>query len=93
MDSFNSQFLSSVLIIALGYFLKRCSIIKEKDGEGLARIIFNITLPSLIVSTFHNVTLDGSLMLLVVIGFLYGVMAAFLAISLSAKKTVRRKGC
>ncbi|MFJ9499588.1 AEC family transporter [Brevibacillus centrosporus] len=92
MDSFNSQFLSSVLIIALGYFLKRCNIIKEKDGEGLARIIFNITLPCLIVSTFHNVTLDGSLMLLVVIGFLYGVMAAFLAYFAFRKENRQTKG-
>ncbi|QRG65094.1 AEC family transporter [Brevibacillus choshinensis] len=92
MDSFNSQFLSSVLIIALGYFLKRCSIIREKDGEALARIIFNITLPCLIITTFHSITLDASLLLLVVSGFLYGILAAILAYFAFRKENRKTKG-
>ncbi|WNC12206.1 AEC family transporter [Brevibacillus brevis] len=92
MDSFNSQFLSSVLIIALGYLLKRFRIIKEKDGEGLARIIFNLTLPCLIIHTFHNISLDSSLLLLVVIGFLYGILAAVLAYFAFRNENRKTKG-
>ncbi|MCT2535270.1 AEC family transporter [Aquibacillus koreensis] len=80
MDSFNQQFLYSVIIIALGFILKQSNIIKEKDGEGLARIIFNLTLPALIIVTFNGITIDYSLILLIVIAILYGLLLGFLGI-------------
>ncbi len=92
LDSFNLQFLYCVLIISLGYLLKRGDIIKEKDGEGLSRIIFNLTLPSLIIVTFSDITLEPSLFLLIVAGILYGVVIGFLGLLVFRKKQKNVKG-
>ncbi|PMC39106.1 malonate transporter [Bacillus sp. UMB0899] len=92
MDSFNLQFLYCVLIISLGYILKRGNIIKEKDGEGLSRIIFNLTLPSLIIVTFSDITLEPSLFLLILAGFLYGILIGFLGLFVFRKKQKNVKG-
>ncbi|MYL34501.1 AEC family transporter [Pontibacillus yanchengensis] len=92
MDSFNSQFLYSVLIIALGYILKRTNLIKEQDGEGLARIIFNLTLPSLLIVTFHDIEIDSSLILLIVIAIVYGLIQAALGLLLFKNEEKRTKG-
>ena len=51
MGGFNEQFLISIVIIMLGYLLKRVKLVKEQDGEAVARIIFNLTLPCLIIVT------------------------------------------
>ncbi|PGT91610.1 MULTISPECIES: AEC family transporter [Bacillaceae] len=92
MGSFNLQFLYCVIIIALGYLLKRGGIIKEKDGEGLSRIIFNITLPTLIIVTFHDIKIETSLFLLILMGFLYGIFIGFFALFLFRKKQRNIKG-
>lgn len=72
MNPIHTQFFMSLLIIAGGYGLKRCNILQEQDGETLARIIFNVTLPCLIISTFSVITIEPSLLWLIVISALYG---------------------
>ncbi len=80
MNGFNEQFLISIVIIAIGYVLKRFNLVKEKDGEGIARIVFNLTLPCLIIVTFSDVDFSASLFYLVIIAFIYGVINAVLAL-------------
>lgn len=92
MENFNAQFVISFLIIALGYCLKKWNILKEKDGEAMARLIFNVTLPSLIIVTFHSITIDSSLMMLVVLGFVYGIIVAILGLFIFRKEERRNKG-
>jgi predicted permease len=45
MSSFNHQFTYSIIIIALGYLLKRFNVLRREDGAGFSRIMFNLTLP------------------------------------------------
>ncbi|EOR22797.1 AEC family transporter [Niallia alba] len=92
MENFNTQFFYSVIIIAIGYFFKQRNIIKEKDGEGLARIIFNITLPCLIISTLHNVIIEKSLLILVFLGLFYGVLISIIGLFLFRKEANKEKG-
>ncbi|MRH43866.1 AEC family transporter [Aquibacillus halophilus] len=92
MDSFNNQFLFSILIIALGYFLKQTNLLKEKDGESLARVVFNITLPALIIVTFNDIQFESSLFLLIVIAIIYGLFTGFLGIYLFRKESKDVKG-
>lgn len=92
LSNFNEQFLFAVIIIAIGYILKRFNIITERDGEGLSRIIFNITLPALIIISFTDIEIEPSLFLLIIIGFLYGVMMAIIGIFIFRKETKPTKG-
>ncbi|WP_226035394.1 AEC family transporter [Aquibacillus saliphilus] len=92
MESFNNQFLYSVLIIALGYILKRSNILKESDGEGLARIIFNITLPTLIIVTFNEIQFESSLFILILIAIIYGLFSGLLGILVFKNESRKTKG-
>lgn len=92
MSSFNSQFLYSITIILLGYILKRTNLLQQKDGEALARIIFNITMPCLIIVTFSSIKIDGSLILLLVIGIVYGLLLAAVGIFVFRKDERKVKG-
>jgi len=92
LSGFNQQFIYSVIIIALGYLFKRFNILKEKDGEGLSRIVFNLTLPALIVVTFNDIHLDFSLVLLIVSAIVYGGLIASVGLFVYRKEASRIKG-
>lgn len=92
MSSFNQTFLYAILIIALGYVLKHFNIIKEKDGEALSRIIFNITLPSLIIVSFSDIIFEPSLFVLIIVGFIYGLIACLIGLIIFRNETRKTKG-
>lgn len=92
MANFNATFLHAVIIIALGYTLKRLNIIKEKDGEALSRVIFNLTLPALVIVSFHNMTFDSSLFLLILLGFLFGIFTSIIGLLIFRKEERKTKG-
>lgn len=80
MANVNYQFFLSMLIIALGYISKRFKLVSEKDGEGIAKIIFNFTLPALVITTFSTIQVDFSLIMMPVINVIFGGFMAILAI-------------
>ncbi|WP_152657243.1 AEC family transporter [Oceanobacillus sp. CFH 90083] len=80
MEGFQLQFFISVCIILLGYFLKRVKILKESDGQTIARIVFNITLPALVIVTFDQMEISLSLISLIIISLLFGTAAAIIGI-------------
>ncbi|MFT8316223.1 MAG: AEC family transporter [Clostridium sp.] len=92
MNSINSQFLISMLIIVLGYLCKRLNIVKEEDGEGLARIVINVTLPCLIINTFSTLKVEPSLVKLTFINMLYGFSMTGIGLYVFRKKKRRIKG-
>ncbi|WP_024872452.1 AEC family transporter [Tolumonas lignilytica] len=65
----NQQFMLSICIILLGYLAKRTKYLTEKEGESIAQIIFNITLPALVINVFSVLPLQPQLILLPVLGF------------------------
>jgi Predicted permeases len=65
----NGQFLISICIILLGYLAKRTRYLTEKEGESIAQLIFNITLPALVINVFSTLPLQPQLALLPVLGF------------------------
>lgn len=80
MDNFNEQFLFSISIIALGYILKRFDIIREREGEGMTRIVLNVTLPCLIIVSFSDMVIQPSLLFLSLVAVIYGVFIALVGL-------------
>lgn len=76
------SFLTIIAMILLGYLMKRLGYFTEQDGGVIGRIVFNITLPSLVIVTLSKVEIEPSLMLLPVIMILYAVTAKGLVILL-----------
>lgn len=92
MNNANDQFLLSMLIIMLGYVFKKINLIKEQDGECLSRVIFNITLPALIINTFNTIVIDFSLSLITIIGIVYGVFMALLGVFIFKNEDRKTRG-
>ncbi|WP_278279579.1 MULTISPECIES: AEC family transporter [Clostridium] len=92
ISSVNYQFISFVIIITLSYILKRFGLIKEADGDGMARILFNVTLPALIIDTFNSMKLDSSLIILTIIGAIYGLAMSFLGVFIFRKAPQNVRG-
>ncbi len=92
MNNANEQFLLSLLIIIIGYVFKRMDLIKEEDGESLSRIIFNITLPALIINTFNTIVIDFSLILITIIGIIYGLLMALLGVVVFKNEDRKTRG-
>lgn len=61
MNAIEITILSIILMIALGYFLKRIDFLSVKDVDSLNKIVINILLPCMIFSALY--TADLSLML------------------------------
>ncbi|MEH7177618.1 AEC family transporter [Neobacillus vireti] len=88
----NQEFLYIIVIIALGYLLKRLRILQEKDGEVISKLIFKITLPALVLVTFDSVKLETSLVLIPVIVILYGILITILGLLVFKNEEREMKG-
>lgn len=48
------QFVIIILLIALGYFLKRMNYLKATDSQVLSTLVLNVTLPSLVIVNLNS---------------------------------------
>lgn len=88
----NEEFLYIIIIIGIGYLLKRLNILQEKDGEVISKIIFKITLPALVLVTFDSVKIETSLILLPIIVLVFGIMTACLGLFVFKNEERELKG-
>ena len=71
LTTLNTQFAISLVIVAIGYLLKRARIVdKEGGGKALVRIIFNVTLPAVILRTLTRIQIDVAMIAMPFLAFL-----------------------
>ncbi|HME54140.1 MAG TPA: AEC family transporter [Candidatus Lokiarchaeia archaeon] len=71
LSTLNLQFVISLFIIIIGYTLKRTHVVdKNGAGKGFARIIFNVTLPAVILQTLTNIKIDVAMIAMPFFAFL-----------------------
>lgn len=78
MTSINYTFFLSLSIIAIGYILKASGFLSVEHGRSAAKIIFNVTLPALIIKTISFIDLSFTMIIMPVIciGFSIIVLTA-----------------
>ncbi|MEJ7461866.1 AEC family transporter, partial [Staphylococcus warneri] len=69
------QFVMIILLIGLGYFLKRIHFVKAADSQVLATLVINVTLPSLVIVNLNQADLDMSFVILPIMMLVYGVLS------------------
>lgn len=79
------QFIIIILLIALGYFLKHLNFLKANDSQVLSTLVFNVTLPSLVIVNLNKAELDPSLSVLSIMMIIYGLVAKTLVVYLFLK--------
>ena len=94
LTSLNTQFAISIVIIAIGYVLKRSRIIdKEGGGKALVRIIFNVTLPAVILRTLTRIQMDVAMVAMPFLAFLItGVVLVISAIIHKREPSKKMRG-
>ncbi len=92
MTDVNVIFLLSISIVAIGYLVKKLNVLKETDGDTIAKIIFNVTLPAVILKFTTTIQFEISLVLLPLINIGFGFIMAFLAILIFRKHPPHIKG-
>ncbi|GAG97273.1 unnamed protein product, partial [marine sediment metagenome] len=92
MTDVNVIFLLSISIVAIGYLVKKLNILKETDGDTIAKIIFNITLPAVILQVTTTIQFEFSLVLLPLISVVFGFFMTFLALLIFRKHPSNIKG-
>lgn len=63
-----------ILLIALGYVLKRTGYVKGSEAKVLTTLVLNVTLPSVVIVNLNGVTLTPSLSVLPIMMIIYGVL-------------------
>ncbi|MFX0144125.1 MAG: AEC family transporter [Candidatus Hodarchaeota archaeon] len=92
MTNVNYIFLLSLTIIIIGYILKKLNIISGKSGETIAKVVFNVTLPALILSVISSIEITPSLGLITLISILFCIPIIGLALFIFKKYPREIKG-
>ena len=79
MNQTNTVFISALVIISLGYFLKYKKIITEQEGKIISKLLMHTTFPALILVTMMRVHFEANLLLLPVISFCFSICSMLTA--------------
>ena len=86
------QFIIIILLIALGYLLKRINFIKSADSQVLSTLVLNVTLPSLVIVNLNSANLDLSFSIIPIMMLIYGILAKVIMVALFRKYDNHVKG-
>lgn len=62
-----------ILIVIIGYLLKRKGFFKQQDGVLLSRIIMNITLPAALIAGASGMVIDITALSIIVVSFIINI--------------------
>lgn len=82
-----------VLVIILGYGLKRAGLFGEGATDTVTKIMLNITLPAAIVTGFCGFEKNGTLFALVLFGFFCNVGMYLVGFVISIRKGRAKRRC
>ena len=80
---------SYILVICLGFLLKRLGFFEKEDHRLLSKIMINITLPCAIVQAFETFEREASMFIIVGIGFLCALLPMLLMYLLTVHDPIR----
>ncbi len=88
----NTVFLSAVLVMALGYGLRKIGLVTREHGALLAKLVINVTLPALILETLPGVELSVSLLFLPLLALGHSAVAFLAATVLFRRRPPAERG-
>ncbi len=92
MADVNYIFFLSLAIICIGYIIKKLKIITEENGKVIAKIIFNITLPAVILQVTSTLELSINLVFLPIIIMAYCLIILLLGLFIFKNYSKEVKG-
>lgn len=86
MDIVLENAITFFLIIFLGYLFKAKHIMKKEDGEKIAKIVLNITLPCALISSVSQLEVGTTMFLLILSGICFNVIMLIIGYIMSIKR-------
>lgn len=86
-----SKAIAFVLIILIGYTLKRKGFFAPTDYQLVSKIVLNITLPCAVINSFAHFEMDFSLIIAVLLGLVGNCVMICVALLLTRRETVAAK--
>lgn len=74
------------LIIFLGYFFKAKHILEKEDGNKIAKIVLNITLPCALISSVSELEVGATMVLLILAGISFNVLMLIVGYLMARKR-------
>ena len=84
--------LTFVLIIVIAYTLKKLKVLKKQDANILATIIMNVTLPCALLTSANGISLDITIIILIMVGILSNMLMIVVGYIASRKGRYVLKG-
>ena len=75
-----------VFVIIIAFILKQVHVLEKRDGLTIATIIMNVTLPCALLTNASGVTIDQSMLILLLIGLASNIIMLFISFILSRKE-------
>jgi len=92
MVDVNYVFLLSLSIIVIGFILKKLNIVTEEHGKVIAKIVFNVTLPAIILRVMSTLEINMALILIPLIMILFSLGVLVFALILFRNAPREKKG-
>ncbi len=73
MTQTNQVFITTLVIILLGYFLKKFNFVTEKDGKVISKFLMHTTFPALMIVSTSSVKLELSLIYIPIFAVIVGL--------------------
>ncbi len=87
MSEIVTKAVSFIILIALGYILKKCGILQKEDRHSILNLVFYITLPCILISSFKTFEYSSSL----IIPLLIGIAANFIVLGFGYVASIKSK--
>ena len=81
-----------VFVIIIAFILKQVHVLEKRDGLTIATIIMNVTLPCALLTNASGITIDQSMIILLLIGLASNIIMLFISFMLSRKEENILKG-
>ena len=75
-----------VFVIIIAFVLKQVHVLEKRDGLTIATIFMNVTLPCALLTNASGITIDQSMLLLLLIGLTSNIIMLFISYILSKKE-------
>lgn len=83
--------LGFIIIVVIGYVLKRKGFFKQKDGILLSRIIMNITLPAALIAGSNGMVIDITAVSIILVSFIINICILKISKFINKKNDPRRR--
>ncbi len=92
MEAIFVKAIGFILVIIIGFVLKQIKILDKRDGQTIATIIMNVTLPCALLCNGNGVTINAAMLMVLAIGLSSNIIMLVISYFLSKKEGALNQG-